>query len=112
MSKATDTAGSRTSPRAIQTGVLTQTDTGRTQITAGRGSATRILAGLRTTTVIGVTSRITAGSGFREPISIGGPHGSHGGLAAITLAGGLCLLPARGLLMRVNRSAPALVVFF
>src|ERR1043166_9195049 len=90
MPKATDTAGNRTWRRAIQTGARTQTDTGLTQITVGRGSATRISAGPRITTVDGRISPTTAGFGFPGRISTGDRHGFRGEPGAITSDGRRC----------------------
>ena len=101
----TDTAGNLMSPPAIRIGVLTRTVTGRTPITVGRGSATRISVGLLITTGAGPISRTTVGFGFRETTWIGDRPGSHGGLVAITSAGRLCLHAGRALFMKDNPSA-------
>src|SRR5262249_23105941 len=105
MLKAMDTAGNRTSPRAIQTGVRTPTDIGHTPITGGRGSATSILAGLRITTVAGLISGTTAGYGSPERIWTGDRPGSHGEPVAITSAGRHCRHAGRAWFMKDNRSA-------
>src|SRR6266542_3239683 len=64
-------------------------DTGRTRITGGPGSATKISGGPRITTVAGPTSRTTAGFGCPEPTSVGDRRGYRGELVAITSVGRL-----------------------
>src|SRR5712671_4779354 len=102
MLKDTDTAGSRTWRRAIQTGARTQTGTGRTQITVGRGSVTRILAGPRIIMVGGRVLPTTAGFGSQVRIWIGGRPGCRGEPVAIISDGRLCRHAVRAWFMKDN----------
>src|SRR5436309_12504030 len=103
MLKATDTAGNRMLPQAIQTGALTRTDIGPTRITVGHGSATKTSAGPRITTVAGPVLRTTAGSGSPGRIWIGDRPGSHGEPVAITSAGRRCRHAVQALFMKGSR---------